>query len=312
MRHGVPGRRGFRKMAAWLEKLKEGAAFPVLAGEPSAARASYRAGGPFEALALPGSADELSGLLRLASSLGVPVTVLGAMTNVLVGDRGLPGLALSTAGLRGLAVEGTTLRLAAGEPWDNAVRAACEAGLEGLERTSGIPGTVGGAVRMNAGAYGQETFDTFESAEVADGAGERRVLMRGDLRWSYRSVPGLAGLTVLSATFKLARAGAEGLEAERARILAARAAGQPLDLPSAGSVFRRPQGDYASRLIDACGLKGLARGGAAVSEKHAGFIVNTGGATAADIKGLMDEVRERVRERTGVELCLEQVLLGDF
>ncbi|MDT8287553.1 MAG: FAD-binding protein, partial [Elusimicrobiales bacterium] len=151
-------------MAAWLETLTEGAACPVLAGEPSAGRASYRAGGPFEALALPGSADELSFLLRSASSLGVPVTVLGAMTNVLVGDRGLPGLTVCTQKMRGFSIDGSTLRAAAGEPWDAVVRAACEAGLGGLEKTSGIPGTVGGAVRMNAGAYGQETFDTFESA----------------------------------------------------------------------------------------------------------------------------------------------------
>ncbi|MDQ7774148.1 MAG: UDP-N-acetylmuramate dehydrogenase [Elusimicrobiales bacterium] len=299
-------------MAAWLEKLKEAASCPVLAGEPSAGRASYRAGGPFEALALPASSEELSRLLSVSSSLGVPVTVLGAMTNVLVGDKGLPGLTLCTARMTGLSLDGASLRAAAGEPWDSAVRAACGAGLGGLERTSGIPGTVGGAARMNAGAYGQETFDTVSEIEAVDRRGERRLLQRSGLRWSYRTVEGLDGLAVTAVVFALTRGRSAELEAERERILAARAAKQPLDLPSAGSVFRRPPGDYASRLIDACGLKGLSRGGAAVSEKHAGFIVNTGGATAADIKGLMDEVRERVRERTGVELRLEQVLLGNF
>lgn len=299
-------------MAAWLEKLKEGAACPVLAGEPSAARASYRAGGAFEALALPGSAEEMSGLLRSASSLGVPVTVLGAMTNVLVGDKGLPGLTICTEKMRGLSIDGLTLRAAAGEPWDAVVRAACEAGLAGLEKTSGIPGTVGGAARMNAGAYGQETFDTLVELRVAGADGEQRSLSREDLRWSYRTVEGLDGLAVLGAVFEIRRGDSAALEEERERILAARAEKQPLDLPSAGSVFRRPPGDYASRLIDSCGLKGLSRGGATISEKHAGFIVNTGGATAADIKGLMDEVRERVKARTGVELRLEQVLLGDF
>lgn len=299
-------------MAAWLEKLKEGAACPVLAGEPSAARASYRAGGAFEALALPGSAEEMSGLLRSASSLGVPVTVLGAMTNVLVGDRGLAGLTICTEKMRGLSIDGLTLRAAAGEPWDAVVRAACEAGLAGLEKTSGIPGTVGGAARMNAGAYGQETFDTLVELRVAGADGEQRPIPRDGLRWSYRTVEGLDGLAVLGAVFELRRGDSSALEEERARILAARAEKQPLDLPSAGSVFRRPPGDYASRLIDSCGLKGLSRGGATISEKHAGFIVNTGGATAADIKGLMDEVRERVKARTGVELRLEQVLLGGF
>lgn len=299
-------------MAAWLDRLKEAASCPVLAGEPSAARASYRAGGAFEALALPASEEELLPLLSVSSAAGVPVTVLGAMTNILVGDKGLPGLTISAAGLRGISVEGTTLRAAAGESWDAVARAACAAGLAGLEKTSGIPGTVGGAVRMNAGAYGQETFDTLAMVRAADGRGETRDIARADFRWSYRTVEGLDGMTVLGAVFELVKADAGELAGERARILAARAAKQPLDLPSAGSVFRRPPGDYASRLIDACGLKGLSRGGARVSEKHAGFIVNMGGASAADIKGLMDEVREKVRQRTGVELRLEQVLLGDF
>ena len=299
-------------MAAWLEKLKEGASCPVLAGEPSAARASYRAGGPFEALALPASAEDVSRLMSLSFSLGVPVTVLGAMTNVLVGDKGLAGLTVCTEKIRGLSVDGTSLRAAAGEPWDSAVRAACGAGLGGLEKTSGIPGTVGGAARMNAGAYGQETFDALSEIEAVDTRGERRLLQRSDLRWAYRTVEGLDGLAVTAAVFALGRGRSADLEEERGRILAARAEKQPLDLPSAGSVFRRPPGDYASRLIDACGLKGLSRGGAMVSEKHAGFIVNAGGATAADIKGLMDDVRARVKERTGVELRLEQVLLGEF
>ncbi len=250
--------------------------------------------------------------MAAAFTTGVPVTVLGGMTNVLVGDKGLPGLTICTVKFRGMSIDGTSLRASAGEPLDSAVLAACAAGLGGLEKTSGIPGTVGGAARMNAGAHGQETFDTLSEIEAVDRRGERRLLQRTDLRWSYRTVEGLEGLAVTAAVFALKRGSPAALEAERERILAARAAKQPLDLPSAGSVFRRPPGDYASRLIDDCGLKGLSRGGAAVSEKHAGFIVNTGGATAADIKGLMDEVRARVKERTGVELRLEQVLLGDF
>ena len=165
---------------------------------------------------------------------------------------------------------------------------------------------------MNAGAFGQETFDRLASVLALDGEGREMTLLKKDIDHGYRRAAGLDGLTVLSARFEFQPGDPGVLLQDRSCVLASREAKQPLDYPSAGSVFKRPQGDYASRLIDAAGLKGLRVGGAEVSPKHAGFIVNAGGATAADIYALICRVRGVVKEKTGVELQLEQILLGDF
>jgi UDP-N-acetylmuramate dehydrogenase len=164
---------------------------------------------------------------------------------------------------------------------------------------------------MNAGAFGQETFDRLESFEVMDRSGAVKTLRRSEVSYGYRNVRGLEG-TVLSAVFRLKPADKKTLAADRAAILARRAEKQPLDFPSAGSVFKRPPGDFASRLIDAAGLKGTRIGDAQVSEKHAGFIVNLGKASASDIYALIRRVREEVEAGTGVRLELEQIPLGEF
>lgn len=279
---------------------------------PAADFTTYRAGGRAEALVSPGTPEELRRLAGWCRSASVPFLVLGRGSNVLVSDRGLPGVTALTRGLSGLRLEGNAVLAQAGAAWDDLARLSAEAGLAGLEKTSGIPGSVGGALRMNAGAFGQEASDRLVSLETFDGRGRPATLSRKDIRFGYRLAEGLEGLTIVSARFEFPAGSAADLSAERASVLAARAARQPLDLPSAGSVFRRPPGDYASRLIDAAGLKGLRVGGAEVSPKHAGFIVNTGGATASDIHALIREVQRRVREKTGVELRLEQILLGEF
>jgi UDP-N-acetylmuramate dehydrogenase len=283
-----------------------------LFGEPAANFTTYRAGGRAEVLVKPGSAEELRWLAGWCREHGAPLLVLGRGSNVLVGDKGLPGVTALTERLSGINIAGNALTAGAGALWDDLARLSAEGGLAGFEKTSGIPGSVGGAVHMNAGAFGQETFDRLASVEAFDAAGRAVSLRKQDIPHGYRRADGLAGLTVISARFEFPSGDAAALLSDRACVLASRAAKQPLEFPSAGSVFKRPPGDYASRLIDAAGLKGLRIGGAEVSAKHAGFIVNAGGATAADIRALMDEVRARVKAATGVELELEQILLGEF
>lgn len=265
-----------------------------------------------DAVVKPSSREDLAWLRGFCLENGVPFLALGAGSNILVSDKGFRGICALTVKLDRISVSGLTLAAEAGALWDNAVKAAVEAGLAGLEKTSGIPGTVGGAVFMNAGAFGQETFDRLESFEVMDRSGAVRTLEKSAVRYGYRKVEGLEGLTILGALFRLPAGDRKALAADRAGVLARRAEKQPLDLPSAGSVFKRPPGDFASRLIDASGLKGLRIGGAQVSEKHAGFIVNRGAATASDIYALIKKVRAEVKAKTGVELELEQVLLGEF
>lgn len=292
--------------------LKEKFAPDCFFGRPASGFTTYKAGGPVEILVKPSSPADLAWLRGFCAGNGLPLLVLGAGSNVLVSDRGLKGLVALTGKLDRIDIAAGLLTAQAGALWDDVVLASVKAGLAGLEKTSGIPGTVGGAVFMNAGAFGQETFDNLESFEVTDASGAVKTLKKSAVRHGYREVEGLEGLIILKAAFRLKAAPKAALEAERARILAARAEKQPLDLPSAGSVFKRPPGDFASRLIDAAGLKGLAIGGARVSEKHAGFIVNAGGASASDIYALIKKVRAEVKSRTGVVLELEQILLGDF
>ena len=283
-----------------------------LFNEPAANFTTYRAGGRVEVLVKPADAEELLWLAGWCRAGAAPLLALGRGSNVLVSDRGLSGVTALTERLSNIEVSGGTVTAQAGALWDEVARLTAESGLAGFEKTSGIPGSVGGALRMNAGAFGQETFERLVSIEAFNAAGETVKLRKKDIKSGYRRVEGLDGLTLLSARFEFERGEPAALIRDRLRALAARAVKQPLDCPSAGSVFKRPPGDYASRLIDAAGLKGHKIGGAEVSVKHAGFIVNSGGATAADIYALMGEVRARVKERTGVELELEQILLGEF
>jgi UDP-N-acetylmuramate dehydrogenase len=281
-------------------------------GFPASGVTTYKTGGPLDVLVKFSSRNELAWLREFCAAKNIPFLVLGAGSNILVSDKGLGGVVALTVKLDKIEISGDLLIAEAGALWDNAVKTSVLAGLSGLEKTSGIPGTVGGAVFMNAGAFGQETFDDLESFEAMDAAGLVKTLKKSDVKYGYRKVEGLAGLIILKAAFRLKAGDKSALEADRACVLAKRAGTQPLEFPSAGSVFKRPAGDYASRLIDAAGLKGLQIGGARVSEKHAGFIVNTGGARACDIYALIKKVRAEVKLRTGVELELEQILLGTF
>jgi UDP-N-acetylmuramate dehydrogenase len=294
------------------ERIKEKLGAGLRSNLPASALTTYKAGGALEAAVTPSTREKLAWLSVFCLENGIEFRILGAGSNVLVSDKGLQGATVLTAGFDGIKIAGDILLAEAGALWDNAVKAAVGAGLAGIEKTSGIPGTVGGAVFMNAGAFGQETFDCLESIEVMNRAGSFRTLKKAGLKYSYRRVEGLEGLTVLNAAFRLKAADKTALSTDRACVLKRRAEKQPLDLPSAGSVFKRPEGDFASRLIDAAGFKGLRVGDAQVSEKHAGFIVNLGKASASDIYALILKVRAGVKAGTGVDLELEQVLLGDF
>ncbi|OGS08819.1 MAG: UDP-N-acetylenolpyruvoylglucosamine reductase [Elusimicrobia bacterium RIFOXYA12_FULL_51_18] len=292
--------------------IKERFGADCLFDRPASDFTTYRAGGPMDVVVKPASREDLAWLTAFCLNNAIAYLTLGAGSNILVSDKGLKGVCALTLKLDKIVIAGGALTAEAGALWDNVVKAAVEAGLAGLEKTSGIPGTVGGAVFMNAGAFGQETFDCIESLEVMNRSGSALVLKKSDVSYAYRKVEGLEGLTILSAVFRLPAGDGKALAADRACVLGKRAEKQPLDLPSAGSVFKRPSGDFASRLIDEAGLKGLRVGDARVSEKHAGFIVNGGKATASDIYGLIKKVRAEVKAKTGVVLELEQILLGEF
>ena len=286
----------------------------LIKNAPMAAYTTYRTGGAAEVLALPKNIDELKNILAFARVHNIETRVLGLGSNILVGGRGVKGVTICLKNMRGLKLEGDTLTANAGEPLDNIAAAAVNAGLEGMEALSGIPGSAGGAVYMNAGAYGQETFDKLVSFTLLDCEGNIKILNKSEVKYGYRRVEGLGCQSIiLSATWLLAPTqDAAALKAKRVQVLAQRIEKQPLDYPSAGSVFKRPQNNFASALIDKCGLKGLRAGGAMVSPKHAGFIINYDKATPEDIKNLMQEVQTRVLAQTGVKLELEQILWGDF
>lgn len=280
--------------------------------EPMSRHTTYRTGGPAQAYVYPASSEDWSFVLKLARTENIPLRIIGFGSNILVGGKGLDGIVCSTKHMNQTAVKGNRITAQAGAALDKVCEISVAAGLAGMEKLSGIPGSVGGAVYMNAGAFGQETFDCLEYVEVIDFEGRPAMLLKKDLPHSYRHVEGIEDYIVLSAGFSLEAKDFASLTEARNSILHKRIEKQPLDFPSAGSVFKRPAGDYASRLIDEAGLRGLSIGGAKVSEKHAGFIINFNHATPEDIKDLMAEVRRQVKEKSGIELELEQILWGNF
>lgn len=280
--------------------------------EPMSRHTTYRTGGPAEVYVYPKSREDWSFVLKLARTENIPLRIIGFGSNILVGGKGLKGITCSTKRMNQAAVRDNRIVAEAGVALDKVCELSVSAGLGGMEKLSGIPGSVGGATYMNAGAFGQETFDCLEYVEVIDFEGRPAVLLKKDLPHSYRHVEGIENYIVLGAGFLLEKKDFAELTEARNSVLHKRIEKQPLDLPSAGSVFKRPVGDYASRLIDEAGLRGLSIGGAKVSEKHAGFIVNFHQATPEDIKNLMDEVRRQVKQKSGIELELEQILWGDF
>ncbi|MBQ3504883.1 MAG: UDP-N-acetylmuramate dehydrogenase [Oscillospiraceae bacterium] len=273
--------------------------------EPMSKHTSFRIGGGAEVMAFPKSAEELSQLLKTSALLDVTPAILGAGTNVLAPDEGLEGLVICLKDcLDGLEqVDETRIRVMSGVTMTRAAMYAANLGLSGLEFAHGIPGTVGGGVYMNAGAYGGEICQVCDSVEVMDRSGNLTRVSSKDMQFSYRhSILEETGGIVVSADFRLMPGDIETIKAKMKELIGKRSASQPLDLPSAGSAFKRPVGGYAAALIDQAGLKGYQVGGAAISTKHAGFAVNLGGATAEDVKGLLSQVSDIVFEKSGIRL----------
>lgn len=273
--------------------------------EPLAKHTSFRIGGPAEVMAFPKTEEELSQILKVSKELDMKWVILGAGTNVLAPDEGLGGLVICLKDcMNGMEpLEGERIRVMSGVTMSRAAVFASKLGLSGMEFVHGIPGTVGGGVYMNAGAYGGEIGQICESVTVMDRQGRTRTLSREEMGFSYRhSVLEDTGDIVLSAVFHLTRDTPEGVMGRMKELLSKRSASQPLDLPSAGSAFKRPAAGYAAALIDGAGLKGFQVGGAAISSKHAGFAVNLGGATAGDVKELLRQVSDRVYESAGIRL----------
>lgn len=273
--------------------------------EPMAKHTSFRIGGGAEIMAFPKNAEELTRLLKLSALLDIPFAILGAGTNVLAPDEGIRGLVICLKdALNGMEqLSENRIRVMAGVTMTRAAVFASNLGLGGMEFAHGIPGTVGGGVYMNAGAYGGELGGIIESVEVMDYEGNVRRLSCEEMGFSYRhsrleEEPGI----VLSADFVLQPRPVEEIKAKMKELMGKRSAAQPLDLPSAGSAFKRPVGGFAAVLIDQAGLKGYQVGGAAISTKHAGFAVNLGGATAADVKALLQQVADKVYENSGIRI----------
>lgn len=273
--------------------------------EPMAKHTSFRIGGDCEVMAFPKNEIELSELLQFIHAENIPCHILGAGTNVLAPDEGIEGIVLCLKdGMVGIErLDETHIRVLAGVTMTRAAVYAANLGLSGLEFAHGIPGSVGGGVYMNAGAYGGEICQVCESVRVIDTFGNIREVTNREMDFSYRhSILEDTGEIVVSAVFRLTLGDKDAIFEQMHLLQKKRSASQPLDLPSAGSAFKRPVGGYAAALIDKAGLKGFQIGNAAVSQKHAGFVVNLGGATALDVRNVLQEVSERVYCQSGIRL----------
>ena len=276
--------------------------------EPMAAHTTFRIGGPAEVYLVPADEEQLAATIRLLKSEGIRRQILGNGSNVLVADEGIAGVlihmedkhsAVSYREEGGLVLATVT----AGMSLSGFARDACERGLADMEYATGIPGTVGGGIVMNAGAYGGEIVDSLREVRVLTADGECRRMPAGDLKLSYRySVIPEKNYIVTGATFAMKAGDREAIRGKVLELSAKRKEKQPLEFPSAGSTFKRPTGYFAGKLIEDAGLRGYAVGAAQVSEKHCGFVVNKGGATAADVKKLIADVQRIVFEKSGVKL----------
>lgn len=276
--------------------------------EPMSKHTSFRIGGPARLMALPKREQEAQEAVKAAGELEIRPFILGNGTNLLVADEGYGGFVLKPC-LTRLEPEGEEGLLAgSGVLLSRLASYALERGLAGLEFAHGIPGSLGGAVTMNAGAYGGEMSQVVVSTTYLEPDGTVGVARGGDHGFGYRR-SAFSGRLILRSRLALKRGDPQAIKARMDELTVQRRAKQPLEYPSAGSTFKRPEGHFAAALIDQCGLKGLAVGGAQVSEKHAGFVVNRDGATCADVLELVRQVRERVLARTGVELELEVKVL---
>lgn len=283
----------------------------VLTEEPMKGHTTFRIGGPADIYIEPDYASIIP-LVQYLKEQDVPFMVIGNGSNLLVSDEGIDGVVISLGkNSDGITISGDTMVVEAGAMLSSVANAAADVGLTGLEFASGIPGSIGGAVYMNAGAYGGEIKDVIKSVLVLTENLEKKVMTAEDLHMSYRHSSLMEeGGYVLSAVLKLSKGDKEEIKAKIADIREQRIAKQPLNFPSAGSTFKRPEGYFAGKLIDDAGLRGYSVGGAQVSEKHCGFVVNKGDAKAADVLKLMKDVDSKVFEMFGVHLSPEVRIIG--
>ncbi|MBO5359069.1 MAG: UDP-N-acetylmuramate dehydrogenase [Clostridia bacterium] len=272
---------------------------------------SFKIGGECDYFVVPKNAEQLKAVIQKANQLEMPYFILGKGSNLLVSDQGIEGVVISLCGLDNITVNGQEITALAGASVASLCTTALENGLTGLEFAYGIPGSVGGGLYMNAGAYGGEFCDTVIRAEYLTKDGQIKEIGIKDMALGYRtSVFKTNGGVILSATFRLEKGEKAEIKAKMDDFLNRRKTKQPLEYPSAGSTFKRPTGYFAGALIEQNNLKGASVGGAKVSEKHAGFVINYNNATANDVKALMAKIQKTVKENNGVELEPEVIFVG--
>lgn len=286
----------------------------ILMNEPMSGHTTFRVGGEAQCMILVQSEEELSKLLVFFNRIGQEYFILGNGSNLLVGDKGYSGIILKfSGGMERIQAEKDCITAGAGALLSQVAAAAKEHSLTGMEFAAGIPGSLGGGIVMNAGAYGREMKNIVKSVRVMSKEGEVLTLDNDTMEFGYRtSIIKNRSFIVLEATLQLAEGSREDITAKTKELMLLRQKKQPLEYPSAGSTFKRPEGYYAGKLIMDAGMRGYRIGGAQVSNKHCGFVVNIGNATAADIKEVIEEVQERVKERFQVSLEPEIIFLGDF
>lgn len=297
------------------ERLKQAVGAGIfLTDEPMSRHTTFRTGGPADIYIEPSGVEELKQVLDICREENVAYTIIGNGSNLLVGDGGYRGVLISFGKpFAQVTIEGAQVRTGAGALLSAVAKQVLNASLTGFEFAAGIPGTIGGAVVMNAGAYGGELCQVLREATVLTSEGEVKTLPAEELELGYRtSCVQKNGYIVLEAVLQLQPGNADDIRAVMDDLASKRREKQPLEYPSAGSTFKRPEGHFAGRLIQDAGLRGFRVGGAQVSEKHCGFVINRDHATSADILSLCRQVQEKVKAQSGVELELEVKLLGEF
>lgn len=297
------------------ERLKQAVGAGIfLTDEPMSRHTTFRTGGPADIYIEPSGVEELKQVLDICREENVAYTIIGNGSNLLVGDGGYRGVLISFGKpFAQVTIEGAQVRTGAGALLSAVAKQVLNASLTGFEFAAGIPGTIGGAVVMNAGAYGGELCQVLREATVLTPEGEVKTLPAEELELGYRtSCVQKNGYIVLEAVLQLQPGNADDIRAVMDALASKRREKQPLEYPSAGSTFKRPEGHFAGRLIQDAGLRGFRVGGAQVSEKHCGFVINRDHATSAEILSLCRQVQEKVKAQSGVELELEVKLLGEF
>ena len=286
----------------------------VFTGEAMSRHTTFKIGGPADYFLMPDKDTDVGRIVKICKESAIPYFILGNGSNLLVGDGGYRGAVIQIyKNMSAVTVEGTEITVQAGALLSSVAAAAKNAALTGFEFAGGIPGTMGGAVVMNAGAYGGEMKDVLKEVTVMTAAGEILVLPAEKLEMGYRtSLVKTKGYLVLSAVIVLEQGNQEAIKARMKELTEQRVSKQPLEFPSAGSTFKRPEGYFAGKLIMDAGLRGYQTGGAQVSEKHCGFVINKDNATAADVCRLLRDVQDKVKEQFGVQLEPEIQFLGEF